>query len=243
MSTGLLIRVGIDSTAGGWNAPCDAHRFCYVPMGSSKTLTEKYDSRYEPYKLAVAALMPESAANFIRWPRRLPLQGHFDPDFHYLTYGDWGRRAARIQKVFKDVKDRFIVFYAGLRRVDTGELSYSIIGFYAVGRVMRGPEVEPADWPRNEHTRNGACPDESTVIVFARQGESGRLREHIPIGSYQRRAYRVTPKLLEEWGDLDVHDGYIHRSVFLPCFKDGDKFLRWFKDQNPVLVSEDNPTE
>jgi len=54
MSEGLLIRVAIDSTAGKWNAPCnDEGRFCYVPMGSSKSpryMSTNYDPTYKKYR-------------------------------------------------------------------------------------------------------------------------------------------------------------------------------------------------
>jgi len=244
MRTGLLIRVGIDCTAGGWNAPCgDDGRFCYIPMGPSHGrdgLTKHYDSAYRPYERAVSAFVPASAPRRVHWPDRLPRVGHFDPDFKNLTYGDCGQRAARIRDVLSHADRSFIVFYAGLRSIHTGELCYSIIGFYSVDRVMPGPSVRRADWHRNAHTKDGGCSDEGTVVVFARRGDSGRLLHHIPIGTYRRKAYRVKPKLLDEWGGLDVSGGYIQRSVFLPCFLNGDRFLRWFERQNPVLIRENN---
>jgi hypothetical protein len=243
MRKGLLIRVGIDSTAGGWNAPCDEQSFCYVPMGKSKSddLTKNYDVGYRPYECAVSAFVPDSAPRRVRWPYRLPRYGHFDPDFKHLSYGDCNQRAARIRDKLSDADGSFIVFYAGLRSTRTDKLCYSIIGFYAIERVMSGPSVRHADWHRNAHTRDGGCSDKNTVVVFARRGESGRLCHHIPIGGYRGGAWRVTRKLLDEWGGLDVKDGYIQRSVFLPQFLDGNRFLRWFDRQKPVLIRENNP--
>ena len=241
MKKGLLIRVGIDSTAGGWNAPCDERSFCYVPMGSSDDLTDDYDPGYRIYQRAVSAFVPDTAPNSVRWPSRLPRYGHFDPDFEELTYGDCRQRAARIRSALADGDGSFIVFYAGLRSIYSNELVYSIIGFYSIEHIVPGPAVRRADWHRNAHTRNGGCSDPDTVVVFARPHESGRLLHHIPIGHYRRRAYRVTPKLLDAWGGLDVHDGFIQRNVFLPRFLDGDRFLRWFERQKPVLICEQNP--
>lgn len=246
MATGLLVRVGIDSTSGGWNAPCceRSFRFCYVPIGISP-LTEHYDPAYQPYEQVVRAFVPEDAPHCIHWPRRLPREGHFDPDFRHLTYGDENRKAGRIWKVFKEQEgdSKFIVFYAGLRSIQTGNLCYSIIGFYTVKCILRGTDVQRADWHRNYHTRNGGCNDEGTVIVFADKSRSGRLCKHICIGSWRSGAYRVKENLLEQWGGLDVHDGYIQRSAFLPRFCDGDRFLRWFYRQRPELISEDNPRQ
>jgi len=241
MRNGLLVRVGIDSTSGGWNAPCSDAGFCYVPMGSSKGLTTEYDPRYKPYENAVSNFLANSADSKVSWPVLLPDIGHFDPDFDYLTYGDRHQRGARIQEVLGDATNSFIVFYAGLRDVDSGELSYSIIGFYDIACIKPASSVLPADWPKNEHTRPDGCKDQSTVIVFAHRGRSGLLRHHIPIGTYRRRAYRVTTKLLKDWGGLDVKDGFIQRSVFLPQFRDSDSFLGWFQDQNPQLIAKNNP--
>jgi hypothetical protein len=81
MSNGLLVRVGIDITAGGWNSPCNEKEFCYVPMGSSDDLTPRYDEAYAPYREAVESFLPENAARKCLWPSRMPRKGHFDPDF------------------------------------------------------------------------------------------------------------------------------------------------------------------
>ena len=97
MSNGLLVRVAIDSTSGGWNGPCDDKDFCYVPMGSSRHLTKNYDSSYQPYRSAVEAFLPDSAHRCTHWPHQLPRLGHFDPDFEHLSYGDGARRGRRIR--------------------------------------------------------------------------------------------------------------------------------------------------
>jgi hypothetical protein len=254
MERGLLVRVGIDYSSGGWNAPCDEQRFCYVPMGKCKRqeLTEHYDERYDlcGYRDAVCAFVPAAAPRKALWPRRLPPRGHFDPDFAHLTYGDCRRRAQRIWQVLR--KGGFIAFYAGLRPIhqrdnSQGDLVYSIIGFYRFDGLLTGPDVRPSNWDRNEHTREGGCVDPGTVIVDAlpRKSESGRLLHHIPIGirrrgARARPAYRVTEELLDEWGGLDVQDGWLERSVFSPEFRKPNRFLRWFDRQNGVLIQRNN---
>jgi len=240
MNNGLLIRVAIDSTSGGWNGPCDdSGGFCYVPMGSSNDLTDDYDRAYYPYRRTVSAFLTDLAHPRCHWPTQLPRCGHFDPDFEHLSYGDAGQRAARIRSVLAD--GGFLAFFAGLRSIHSGELCYSIIGFYAIDRVLSSPSVRRSDWHRNAHTHGGGCTDEGTIVVFARAGESGRLRRHIPIGSYRRRAYRVRRELLHEWGGLDVRDGYIQRSVYLPAFNEPKRFLRWFHRQPHELIRVNNP--
>jgi hypothetical protein len=213
--------------------------FCYIPMGSSDDLTENYDTDYHPYRDAVSAFIPDSAHPRAHWPSRLPKQGHFDPDFMHLSYGDVNQRGKQISSHL--AQGDFIVFYAGLRSVHTGNLCYSIIGFYAIDAVLPCWSIPPEDRHRNAHTLNGCTKDKNDIVVFGRPGESGRLLKHIPIGEYRRRAYRVRQDILDEWGGLDVKDGYIQRSVFLPSFTDGEKFLRWFRLQNPELLSVNNP--
>lgn len=209
-------------------------------MGTSE-LTEDYDRGYAPYRTAVEAFLHPSAPALAQWPRRLPRKAHFDPDFEQLTYGDGGQRAARIKDHLSRENDSFIVFYAGLRSVQTAKLIYSIIGFFAIDRIVDAPLVSSADWHRNAHTRPNGCADPGQIVVFAKRGQSCRLIEHIPIGEYRRRAYRVTSRLLDEWGDIDVRDGYIQRSAFLPRFKDAKRFLRWFHKQRPSMIVKNNP--
>jgi hypothetical protein len=240
MKTGLLIRVAIDSTAGGWNSPCSERDFCYVPMGVT-SLSEKYDPRYGPYRSAVELMVPASAPSRTQWPLRMPTEAHLDPDFENLTYGDGGQRAARMRSVLSNGNNSFIVFYAGLRSIQTNKLVYSIIGFYTIERIVAAPDVPPSDWHRNEHTRLNGCCDQGQVVVFARPGESGRLLNHIPIGEYRQRAYRVTKEILNEWGNIDVKNGYIQRSAFLPRFLDAERFIAWFHAQKPTMVAKNNP--
>lgn len=238
---GLLVRVGIDSDSGGWNAPCDeAGTFCYVPMGSGKPV-KKHDLRYQRYRRHVGRYLRAFNCCHAKCdlPSMLPKLGHFDPDFRHLTYGDKGQRATRIREELAE--GDFITFYAGLRSVETGKLVYSIIGFYVIAQLNDGQRLPKRLWHRNEHTRHGGCNVAGTSVVFAEPTRSGRLLNHIPIGNYRNNAYRVFPNLLKAWGGLDVNDGYIQRSVYLPRFEQPARFLRWFNRQRPVLLLRDNP--
>lgn len=239
--TGLLVRVGIDSDFGKWNAPCAQDgSFCYVPMGVGTPVTA-HDSRYLRFGRHVGKYL-NRFGHFdrrCRFPEKLPMIAHCDPDFRHLTYGDQGRRAARIRKQLGE--GDFLAFYAGLRSIETGMLVYSIIGFYVIEKMIDGHSAPKRLWHRNEHTRHGGCKDLGTSVVFASRGESGRLLSHIPIGSYRNGAYRVFPSLLRAWGAIDVNDGYIQRSGHLPRFERPASFIHWFHRQRPTLVAHDNP--
>ena len=108
-----------------------------------------------------------------------------------------------------------------------------------VEEIVPAKSVPKSRWAENAHTCR--VPSDTDIIVRANPGVSGRLRRCIPIGELRHRVYRVRNDLLDAWGGLDLKDGYIHRSVRLPAFRDAAKFHRWFRSQKPELVPENNP--
>lgn len=90
--------------------------------------------------------------------------------------------------------------------------------------------------------RPNGCLDQSQVALRAARSVWSVGRTY-SIGSYRLGAYRVTRTLLNEWGGLDVNDGFIQRSAFLPGFIDADRFLIWFHKQEPTLIARDNPDD
>ena len=237
MKKGILLRVGIDSKTGKWNAPCSSDgSFCYVPIpgdGSDRGLCfDRFYSEFRPF-----------AERFgVVWPSHLSGACHLDPDFSHLTYGDQGNRGQRIRKLL--CPGDFIVFWAGLHSIDTQEKVCSIIGFYTVSFMVNAPEVGPMDWHRSAHTRYTAGDDD--IIVFAKPEESGRLRKHLPIGKRRDRSQRVDSDLLKKWGDLckqdggDWDEGWIQMSGAPPIFRKPEKFLAWFRARRPQFVHANN---
>jgi hypothetical protein len=166
---GLLYRVGIDGTAGGWNAPCRTDgSFCYIPIadGQPGGRGEHFDHTYEefsPFVTSMGATCPPGLSGVC----------HLDPDFAHLTYGDAGSRAQRIREFI--VPGSFIVFWAGLRWLDgpqQGGLVCSIIGFYRVSQVLQAADISILDAHRNAHTRR-ADPGDDHLVVLADPRESG----------------------------------------------------------------------
>ncbi|HTV40478.1 MAG TPA: hypothetical protein VMF08_07885 [Candidatus Sulfotelmatobacter sp.] len=232
---GLLVRVGIDSTDGCWNAPMRlaTGEFAYVTITEAKTLRD-----------GMARLYNEFDSVVLRFGKQLPsdLHGtptHLDPDFDRLTYGDQGQRAKRITTHL--TTGDILAFFAALRPADgpSRPLVYALIGLYVIERIAPAKSVPESQWPENAHTRR--VPGETDIVVRARPGVSGRLRRCISIGVLRGGVYRVRNDLLETWGGLDIKDGYIQRSVRLPAFLDTEKFYRWFIAQKPKLIPENNP--
>lgn len=243
MASGILLRVGIDSNNGRWNAPCRRDgRFCYVPVtdvnyGYRASAFARHFSEFEPFVKHLGA----------EWPSHLSGTCHLDPDFGHLTYVDGnGGRGQRIRNTLS--AGDFIVFWAGLRCIETNEIVCSIIGFYTIAYIMNASEVGPLEAHRNAHSRYADSAESDDVLVFAQPECSGRLSKHIPIGGPGGRArqQRVFPELLREWGGLRKQNGgawrngYIQMSGAPPIFRNGDKFLKWFWRKKPKLIHANN---
>jgi hypothetical protein len=233
--TGLLVRVGIDQTCGGWNAPVDPGTldFAYVPIPDGP----QHPELATPYARVLPALARFPGAALP--PSLAGRSMHLDPDFEHLTYGDNGARRGR--GVARLVSGDFIAFFAGLRPTNrTGpDLLYGLIGFYRVREVARLPAIPRPRWGENAHTRRAAH-SATDVVVRADPASSGRLRRCIPIGERRAGAYRVRADLLERWGPLSCRDGYLQRSAVPPELRSPDRFLSWFEGQAPELVASND---
>ena len=231
---GLLVRVGIDSTDGCWNAPMRlaSREFAYVSIMDTKPVRKGMARRYDEFIPVVKHLGEELPLPLLRQ------QTHLDPDFDHLTYGDQGQRGKRIQSLLTE--GDLLAFFAALRPVDgpARPLIYALIGLYVVEEMVLAKSIPRSRWAENAHTRR--VPGAGDIVVRAKRHVSGRLRRCIPIGELRDRVYRVRNDLLEIWGGLDIKDGYIHRSVRLPAFRNAAKFYRWFLAQKPELIQRNN---
>lgn len=240
MRRGLLVRVGIDKTSGGWNAPVnlDTKRFIFVPIkddpynpngcyirGGKRTYDEVL-----PDLAKFASECGQSDRSRFRLPPHLsacPM--HLDPDFLHLTYGD-GLQRGRTLRNF--VEDDFIAFYASLQSVRDDHLVYALIGLFVLsGRPLHAQDVSDSERLRNAHTRWLNIKD-GDIVVRAKAEQSGLFDRCIPIGGWRESAYRVCRDLLDEWGGLDVRNGWLQRSANLPKFSDPGKFRKWLDKQN-----------
>ena len=230
---GLLVRVGIDSTSGNWNAPVDSttRRFIFIPIpdcpyNPDGTYIEGGKKTYETEILpALEDFSSECGAKEQRafgLPENLHKAAmHLDPDFGDLTYGDDGRRGKPL-KTF--VAGDFVAFFAGLRPI------------IELGSCVDSEQVADQQRLCNAHCRWTNRQKGNVVVI----GESGGILERcIPIGTWREKAYRVTPELLKEWGGFKkLKNGYLQRSARLPEFEHPEKFMTWFRAQK-VSMSRD----
>lgn len=241
----LLVRIGVDQTYGGWNAPVDpgSGEFVYVPIpeGVDQALDRALAT---PFSLVEPALSGFRRRFPFAEDAALPpgLAGrmmHLDPDFDRLTYGDVGLRRGRALCGFG--RGDVVAFFAGLGPVRpcADPLLYALVGLYRVAEVVRAGDVPRSRRAENAHTRRRAAVA-TDVIVRADPARSGRLRRCIPIGEWRNGAYRIRHELLEAWGGISARDGYIQRSAVPPRLLRPEKFLAWFSRQEPELVAANN---
>jgi hypothetical protein len=161
---GLLVRVGIDSKDGSWNAPLrlKSGEFAYVTISENVNRQLRGNlARYYDEFVSTAASFGEQLPRVL-----LGTPTHLDPDFQYLTYGDQGQRRERIVKLLK--AEDLLVFFAALRPVDgpSRPLVYAIIGLYVVDEIVSAVSIPEFRWLENAHTRRE--PTDGEIVVRAR---------------------------------------------------------------------------
>lgn len=233
---GLLVRVGADLSAGGgrWNGPVHGStgKFAYVPIPESRPTRTGLETTY-------ASIEPALDSIRVKLPQHLiGSRTHLDPDFEHLTYGDRGNKGRQLARDLSE--DDLVVFYAGLKDIDTQKLAYTIIGLFVVDRIVPISKIPVAESHKNAHTRRMARDEADDVIVIGKAGQSGRALACVPIGEYRSRAYRVTESLLAAWRGISANDGYLQRSAVFPSFLNAAAFWRWWSAQNVELVRRNN---
>ncbi len=245
---GCLVRVGIDQTCGGFNSPVDIDSgdYLYIPIPQGET--ECRAGLETPYGTVRPYLEAWNARHgtTVSLPEEL-FSGnmHLDPDFESLTYGD--QRTGRGVNLSKLDKGDFLAFYASFRDINENKLIYAIFGIYFIKELLSVSDIKKINdemiFSSNAHLRL-LSPRESDIIFFAEDQRSGRFSKIIPIGGKSNDGfYRVEQDILEEWGGINVKDGYIQRSVNPPFFTDAEKFIYWLYkklEQNNVLVLKNN---
>jgi hypothetical protein len=243
---GLLVRIGVDQTYGGWNAPVDADgRFVYVPIPEKRgtPFHPGLERRFGEVLPALNSFCENHSCDLygdLLFPDALlhhPM--HLDPDFECLTYGDeGGHRGARMVGM---ADGDLLVFYGGLRPVHqcNHRLIYALMGIYMVKEVVRVASVPKELWYENAHVRKTKR-GETDIVVRANPSVSGRFNRCIPIGEWRGRAYRVRQDVLDAWGGLSVKDGFIQRSAVPPALSNPSQFMDWLHKQAVQLIPRNN---
>ncbi len=244
---GYLVRVGIDSKYGKWNAPMDpvTNEFVYVPIPENEKFSIRKGMRIEFNTFSkdlnrFRRKLKDVSHVYFEVPEVLTFShAHLDPDFRYLTYGDNGRRRGAGVSTLE--KGDFVVFYSALKPVKQcgHKLVYALIGILVIENIVKAVEYAEENYNKNAHTRKEEI-GEADIIVTGQKNVSGRFEKCIPIGEWRDRAYRVRKDLLDEWGGLSVTNGFIQLSAVPPEFIDADKFSKWFANEKINLLNKNN---
>lgn len=236
---GLLMRVGIDQTYGGYNAPinpitCD---YMYLPIPQGK----------DEFKSGMGTSYDDLLPDFESWcqknlvkiefPKYQINKGcHLDPDFDFSTYGD--QATGRGLRVGDLKKNDFLAFFASFKPITTCDynLIYALYGIIVIDKVLKVKDVPVKDLHMNAHTRV-KNPNDDHWVVFGNPLLSGRFSHAIPIGEFRNGSYRVKKEILDEWGDISVKDGFIQRSVCPPWFTKPEQFLKWLESKQVKLIN------
>ena len=237
---GCLVRVGIDATSGGWNAPVNQlGEFVYVPIPETGTFRPGLEKKYDEFinqcnkfdvkvRFPSEILVPEKGK-----PSKLVLQeqahAHLDPDFSYLTYGDiyepTGKTANRRGEPLMGLeRGDILVFYAGLnpcRELPRREpLVYAIIGFYVLKHELQLAKdflSNGRDHDESAHTRLVEMSD-FYIIASGQPDKSGRLTKCIEIGDDPQKhkgKYWLKEGLSELWGGFHFKDLKKRTSLYI----------------------------
>ncbi len=243
----VLIRIGIDHSYGGWNAPADpkSREFVFVPIPENNTKLKFHDNGGRFYDEVIPSLrsfvsrFEYDLEQDLRFPGEQLLKGpmHLDPDFEQLTYGNKASKNSMLRKL---VEGDLLVFYAGMKsmRRQDKRLIYGIIGLMVVDEILDVEGIPHERWNQNAHTRK-VKRGKDDIVIWGKPGLSGLLTKYIPIGDFRDRAYRVKSSLLKTWGDLSVKNGYIQRSAVPPTFLNPKRFYKWFLKQEIPLTESD----
>jgi len=237
---GLLMRVGIDQTYVKYNAPINqsTNDYIYMPIPQGKDdfksgMRTSYDDllpHFESWR--------QKNGTDIQFPQHLKnhMSCHLDPDFDFSTYGD--QATGRGLRVGDLNEGDFIAFFASFKPITKCDhnLIYALCGIMVVDKVLRVADIHENEFHKNTHTRvKKKNPDH--WVVFANPSLSGKFSNAIPIGEFRNGAYRVKKEILDTWGDIDVKDGFIQRSVCPPWFTKPEQFLKWLDSQQVKLIN------
>ena len=233
----VLIRVGVDTGAGGIHSPLFADgSFEYIPIPDRFGSTNGVDSR--TYGTALGKKR-EPLINY--FPTRLRSKCkdqsiHFDPEFESFTYGDPSTLKSRL-KTLKE--NDLLVLYAGLEGWDFHcDPALYIIGFFSVSCAglpdQLGEKFGSTKWrehfAKNFHVRHSVVFEDQRdrlVLVKGDQTKSRLLNKAVQISEVGKdrtgRAIHVlSPDMQEVFGYFDGHIS-INRSPprwVLPTFAD-----------------------
>ena len=188
----VLLRVGIDTGAGGIHGPLlEGGKFEYIPIPDNSGLDARtYGNTRGRYGRKLIAYFPLNLQN-----RNRNQSIHFDPEFKTFTYGDPTTLKASLRRL---QEGDLLVFYAGLRGWDIHvEPGLYIIGYFRVLCAGLATDFSRTDlkrlFSRNFHVMHPKVfREQRSNLVLVKGGpESRLLTKAVPISTYAKDVTRL----------------------------------------------------
>jgi len=213
----VLLRVGIDSGAGGMQGPLfDDGSFEFVPIPDRFHDPGENSETYGCAKGRSGRLFvdyfPEQSRS-----KYESVSIHTDPEFETFTYGDPTRTGKRGLRHLQ--KGDLLVFYAGLEPwPDGGDRDLYIVGYFAVSWAGMASQLSEAElklmFRNNFHVKHAdALEDQRDRLVLVKgASDSKLLQKAVRISSVGQdragRPLKVLSKAMQaKFGDFDGHIG------------------------------------
>ncbi len=206
----VLLRVGIDSGAGGMQGPLfEDGSFEFVPIPDRFHKFGENSETYSTTKGRSGRLLLDYFPRHMRSEYR-DVSIHADPEFDTFTYGDPTMGAKRGLRNLR--KGDLLVFYAGLEPwPQGGEQKLYIVGYFklcwaGLARDLSQTELD-ARFHANFHVKHKAVfEDQRSRLVLAQGDPSSKLlRTAVPISVYGSDKSGRPLKVLSE--EMQVHFG------------------------------------
>lgn len=213
----VLLRVGIDSGAGGMQGPLfEDGTFEFVPIPDHFDHSSKNLETYGNTKCRSGRLLVDYFPGQMQAKNR-NVSIHADPEFDTFTYGDPTKTAKRGLRRMQ--KGDLLVFYAGLEPwPQGGEQRLYIVGYFSVAWAGMASELGEAElearFRKNFHVKHrDVFEDQRDGLVLVRGDESSRLlTKAVPISAFGKdrsgRPLKVLSKEMQvRFGDFQGRIG------------------------------------
>lgn len=218
----VLLRVGIDSGAGGMQGPLfEDGSFDFVPIPDCFHKKGENPETYGNTKGRSGRLLLDYFPEH-RWAKYKNFPIHMDPEFETFTYGDPTQGAKRGLRNLH--KGDILVFYAGLEPwPHRGEKDLYIVGYFNVGWAGLATDLNETElnarFHNNFHVRHKAAFErQKRELVLVQGDESSKMLKKAVLISDRRKDRSGRPlKVLSEdaqtrFSDFDGRVG-IQRSA------------------------------
>ncbi len=205
----VLLRVGIDTGAGGINGPLFRDlTFEYIPIPDYSGIGKRaYGNTEGRYGRKLIEYFPNS-----RHHKYCNQQIHFDPEFESFTYGDPTPLKSRLRHL---EKGDYLIFYCGLEGYNfKAEASLYVIGFFEVEIATKAENLSKAQlrtlFSKNFHVRHSKIfnKQKNRLVLVKGTQNSRLLHKAIKISEYsQDRKGKplkvISRKMQKIFGDFD----------------------------------------